>query len=518
MLVGAAARVPVRPRRRGAGGAAVAASGAAPRGGAPATSAATGGVRRLRGARRGVASAAVRAARPSSSIRVRSPSSRRRSWLDRVVDRLERRRPPRSPISSPTCARSSSSARSSRRMLLFGLEQRHGATATLVRSSSIALPMRRELLVDARRGAPSSRLARARRRAAASSRAARRARRASSRTCGARRSAPAVHPASDSIRSSSVLADLRCLARSAITSAGAQFIHSCRASARRTECAPRAPDFPSVGARSRASVRPSSRRDSPAETRRARIEKWLQTIGERVGSRCGVGHQRDRSHLQDNFGQHRRHEDSPATPKPVAVGGCAWTTACDVGAPLVDPQMHPQSRSTAARRPAMHRAPSRSTTTRSSGVTSTFDSPLGVTRIAPSASRTETLPSGPAMSPRSYSRRQTRTIAAPRSLALGHRAAAQRSRVDAVHDAASDDASQRTRPCSVWPAYGVFRPFDWNCDGSTIHSTSGSNTVTSAARASAQRSARQLEDARRRARHPLDQQRQVDDARASRAR
>src|SRR4051812_22864962 len=55
--------------------------------------------------------------------------------------------------------------------------------------------------------------------------------------------------------------------------------------------------------------------------------------------------------------------------------------------------------------------PPRSTTTRSTSETSILEAPEGVTRIVRSLRRADTLPSPPAIKPRAYNRRQTRTIA-----------------------------------------------------------------------------------------------------------
>src|SRR5262245_10224065 len=105
-----------------------------------------------------------------------------------------------------------------------------------------------------------------------------------------------------------------------------------------------------------------------------------------------------------------RSNGMPATAKPVAVGGCAWTTARASGR-LRYTSRCILSSDEGSRSPAT-RLPSRSVITIMSGVMNPLDTLLGVVIRRFSPKRTLMLPSLDATNPRTQSRRPTSTMSA----------------------------------------------------------------------------------------------------------
>ena len=78
------------------------------------------------------------------------------------------------------------------------------------------------------------------------------------------------------------------------------------------------------------------------QKRVVRGEKWLHRIRKLFRSWCGIGHERNRSHLQDNFRQHRRHERFAGDRKPGGRRRVRMDDRSDVVAAAVDAEVHRQ--------------------------------------------------------------------------------------------------------------------------------------------------------------------------------
>src|SRR5688572_19031099 len=151
--------------------------------------------------------------------------------------------------------------------------------------------------------------------------------------------------------------------------------------------------------------------------------------------------------------------------------------------------------------------PSSESSTRSASVTSTFDNPAGVTRTRSPESRTDTLPSGPAISPRSYKRLHTRTI----SRRTGNDPCTTLSRC-LMDDSAADNGThhktgERSAPIRAVPPLGR--------EPGRVHGPLASRVENRDVRdrATPERAAREAERSGRRDGHPVNERGHIYDSR-----